>query len=272
MTYAGTHQPANPAAISIVLPALNEEAAVGPQVTALLTHAGLRRLGVRRVIVVDNGSSDGTARVAVAAGAEVVREPRRGYGAACLAGVRASDPSDIILLMDADGSDDPTGAAHVVALVVRGEADLALGSRVRGHVERGALTPQQRAGNALAALLLRPLAGVRVSDLGPVRAIRREALLALDMRELTYGWSTEMLLKAGRAGYRVVEVPVDYHRRAGGRSKVAGTALGTLRASRSILGTIGRYARWQPSTSFHERGRAPGPLAPSAPAAEEVPG
>jgi glycosyltransferase involved in cell wall biosynthesis len=272
MENAATHQRAHRAPISIVLPALNEEAAVGPQVTALLAHAGLRQIGVRRVIVVDNGSSDRTAQVAAAAGAEVVREPRRGYGAACLAGVRATDPGDIVLLMDADGSDDPTGAAHVAALVVRGAADLALGSRVRGHVERGALTPQQRAGNALAALLLRSLAGLRVSDLGPVRAIRREALLALDMRELTYGWSTEMLLKAGRAGYRVSEVPVDYHRRTGGRSKVAGTVLGTLRASRSILATIGRYARWQPPSAPHASAQAPGSRAASAPAAEEVPG
>lgn len=233
--------------ISIVLPALNEEHAVGQQVTALLAHGGLRQAGALRVIVVDNGSDDRTAAVATAAGAEVVRELRRGYGAACLAGVRAASPGDIILLMDADGSDDLAGAAKVAALVAHGAADLAMGSRVRGQVDRGALTPQQRAGNALAALLLRPLAGLRVSDLGPVRAIRREALLALDMREMTYGWSTEMLLKAGRAGYRVVEVPVDYHRRAGGRSKVAGTLLGTLRASRSILGTIGRYARWRPS-------------------------
>ncbi|HEV7126234.1 MAG TPA: hypothetical protein VGN32_02195, partial [Ktedonobacterales bacterium] len=111
----------------------------------------------------------------------------------------------------------------------------------------GALTPQQRVGNALGAVLLRALAGVRVSDLGPVRAVARADLLALDMREMTYGWSTEMLLKAGKAGYRVVEVPVDYHRRVGGSSKVAGTLAGTLKASRSILATLARYARWQPA-------------------------
>jgi hypothetical protein len=233
--------------VTIVLPALNEAATVGHQVAALLADGRLRALGLRQVLVVDNGSDDGTADVAAAAGAVVVREPRRGYGWACLAGVRAAPPGDLILLMDADGSDDLAGAAAVAALALGGAADLAMGSRVRGRVDRGALMPQQRAGNALAAALLRPLAGVRVSDLGPVRAIRREALLALDMREMTYGWSTEMLLKAGRAGYRVVEAPVDYHRRAGGRSKVAGSLVGTLRASRAILGTLARHARWRPA-------------------------
>jgi glycosyltransferase involved in cell wall biosynthesis len=245
-----------PSPITIVLPALNEAAAVGTQVVALLAHDGLRQLGIRRVIVVDNGSDDQTAEVAALAGAQVVREPRRGYGFACMAGVQAAAPGDIILLMDADGSDDPAGAACVAGLVALGEAELAMGSRVRGRAERGALTPQQRAGNALAAVLLRQLAGLHLTDLGPLRAIGREALLALDMREMTFGWSTEMLLKAGRAGYRVVEVPVDYHRRTGGRSKVAGTLMGTLRASRSILATIGRYGRWQPRANIAGSGQA----------------
>lgn len=247
------HQGARPGnAITVVLPALNEEAAVGRQVATLRAHAGLRALGLRRVIVVDNGSDDQTGAVAAAAGAQVVREARRGYGRACLAGVLAAEPGALILLMDADGSDDLDGAARVAERVVRGEADLCMGSRARGQSDPGALTPQQRAGNALGAWLLRPLAGVRVSDLGPVRAIGREALLALDMREMTYGWSAEMLLKAGRAGYRVLEVPVDYHRRAGGRSKVAGTITGTLGASRSILATLARYARWRPQAATHD--------------------
>lgn len=236
--------------VTVVLPALNEEAAVGAQVASLWAHEGLRRLGLADVIVVDNGSDDATAEVACAAGARIVREPRRGYGAACLAGVRAVAPGHIVLLMDADGSDDLDGAARVVELVGRGAADLAMGSRTRGQVARGALTPQQRVGNALAAFLLRPLAGVWVSDLGPVRAVRRERLLALEMREMTYGWSAEMLLKAGRAGYRVREVPVDYHRRAGGESKVAGTWRGAFGAGRAILATLWRYARWRPITQI----------------------
>jgi glycosyltransferase involved in cell wall biosynthesis len=272
MTDGGTDVTApDPAPIYIVLPALNEEAAVGPQVRALLAHAGLRALGVRRVIVVDNGSEDRTAAVAAAAGAQVVREPRRGYGAACRAGVLAAPAGAIVLMMDADGSDDPDGAARAAALVARGAADLAMGSR-RGRAEPGALTPQQRAGNRLGALLLRPLAGVHVSDLGPVRAVRRDALLALDMREMTYGWSTEMLLKAGRAGYRVVEVPVDYHCRAGGRSKVSGTLTGTLRASASILATLARYARWRPSVGAAGHARlAAGRARPAAGEGEVAP-
>jgi glycosyltransferase involved in cell wall biosynthesis len=235
------------ARMTVVLPALNEQATVGKQVAALLAHEDLRRAGLEEVIVVDNGSTDATAAKARAAGARVVAEPRRGYGAACLAGVLAVAPGNVVLLMDADGSDDVDGAAQVARLVANGEADLAMGSRTRGHVTRGALTPQQRVGNALTVLLLRPLAGVRVSDLGPMKAMRRERLLALELRELTYGWSAELLLKAGRAGYHVVEIPVDYHRRAGGKSKVAGTVRGTLGAALAILATLWRYARWQPA-------------------------
>jgi glycosyltransferase involved in cell wall biosynthesis len=233
-------------AITIVMPALNEAAAVGVHVRRLLASPALGELPVRHVIVVDNGSTDDTAGAAREAGAEVVCEPRRGYGWACLAGVRAASERDVVLLMDADGSDDPAGAAEVAALVLNDAADLALGSRTRGRAERGALTPQQRAGNAIGVSLLRMLTGARLSDLGPQRAIRRERLLALDMCEMTYGWSTEMLIKALRAGYRVAEVPVDHHRRAGGVSKVSGTLRGTVGASWSILSTLARYVRWQP--------------------------
>jgi glycosyltransferase involved in cell wall biosynthesis len=233
--------------VVIVMPALNEEAAVGAQVRAAWAHPALRALPLARVIVVDNGSDDATTAVARAAGAEVVSEPTRGYGRACLAGVRAAHVGDIILQMDADGSDDLAGAAQVARLALAGGADLAMGSRVRGVVEPGALTPQQRMGNAIATRLMRLLCGARVSDLGPVRAIRRETLLALDMREMTYGWSTEMLVKAARAGLRIVESPVDYHRRAGGASKVSGTLAGTVRAGWRILSAVLRYARWRPA-------------------------
>lgn len=233
--------------VAIVMPALNEEAVVGRQVRALRQHPALAALPAARLIVVDNGSTDRTAAEAWAAGAGVVREPRRGYGYACLAGVRAAAGADFVLLMDADGSDDPAAAARLAEVVLRGEADLVVGSRVRGRCESGALTLQQRAGNAVGATVLRLLYGLRVSDIGPLRAIRREALLALDMREMAYGWSTEMLAKAARSGLRVAEMPVDYHRRAGGRSKVAGTLRGTLGASWHILRTLWRYRRWRPS-------------------------
>ncbi|HEX5570457.1 MAG TPA: glycosyltransferase family 2 protein [Ktedonobacterales bacterium] len=244
-----TRQPrANPR-VAIIMPALNEAAAVGAQVRAALAHPALRALPPARIVVVDNGSDDATAAVARAAGAEVVSEPRRGYGRACFAGARAAHDADILLLMDADGSDDLADAARVARLVMDDQADLAMGSRTRGRVESGALTPQQRAGNAVATLLMRLLYGARVSDLGPLRAIRRETLLALDMREMTDGWSTEMLVKATRAGLRIVEIPVDYHRRAAGASKVSGTLAGTLRAGWRILVATLRYARWRPSAS-----------------------
>lgn len=231
------------------MPALNEEGALGAHLRRLLAHPAIQALPVTRVIVVDNGSTDGTARIARQAGAEVVSEPRRGYGWACIAGVRAAAGADTVLLMDADGSDDPAGAATIAALVLSGAADLAMGSRTRGTVERGALTPQQRSGNAVGAMLLRTLYGIRVSDIGPTRAIHRDTLLALDMREMGYGWSTEMLAKAARAGLRIREAPVSYHCRAGGKSKVAGTLSGTLKASIHILRTLNRYRRWQPGVS-----------------------
>src|SRR5262249_17034883 len=230
------------------MPARNEAGGVDGHVRRLLASPVLGERPVRRIIVVDNASTDDTAGAARAAGAEVVSEPRRGYGWACLTGVRAAAEGDVVLLMDADGSDDPRGAAQVAALVLTAAADLALGSRTRGRAERGALTPQQRAGNAVGVSLLRLLTGARLTDLGPQPAMRRGRLLALAMREMTYGWSTEMLIKALRAGYRVAEVPVDYHRRAGGVSKVSGTLRGTVGASWSILSTIARYARWQPPT------------------------
>ena len=252
---AGMFNQASPVTgnVALIMPALNEEAVVGEQVRAILAHPGLQALPVSQVIVVDNGSMDSTAAVAQMAGATVVRQPRRGYGFACLAGVLAARNAEIIVLMDADGSDDLAGVEHVVRSVMNGTADLAMGSRVRGHLEHGALTLQQRIGNTLATLLLRWLFGTHVTDLGPMRAIRRSSLLALEMQEMTYGWSTEMLVKAAKTGYRVVEVPVDYHRRAGGRSKVSGTISGTLRASWCILSTILRYARWQPATLTGER-------------------
>lgn len=245
-----------PNTLTVILPALNEEATVGAQVRALLAHSAWRSLPLGEIIVVDNGSDDATADVACRAGARVVCEPRRGYGAACFAGLVAAR-SETLLLMDADGSDDLADAARVARRVLGGEADLAMGTRTRGRCEPGALTPQQRVGNAVAGLLLWLLYGVRVTDLGPVRAIRREALLALDPRERSYGWSTEMLVKAARAGYRIVEEPVAYHRRAGGVSKVSGTLSGSIRAGCSILATVLRYAWWRPTGALPGATRQP---------------
>ena len=234
---------------TIIIPALNEGAVIGGVVRRLRECASLTEAGITDILVIDNGSDDDTAAQARAAGARVVSEPQRGYGRACHTGVLASPDAEIIIQMDGDGSDLPDDIIRVWEWVRDGRADLAMGSRTRGGAERGALTPQQRAGNAVGALILRGLYGLRLSDIGPLRAIRRDALVRMDMHEMTYGWSAEMLAKAGRLGLRVAEVPVGYARRAGGQSKVAGTLSGTLRASWRILYTLGRYARWAAAPS-----------------------
>jgi len=225
-----------------VIPALNEEAVIGQVVR------NLPRDLLDQIIVVDNGSTDDTATVAWEAGAVVVTEPERGYGAACAAGVALARRlgATVIVLLDGDASDVPSDLYAILAPVLAGDADFVMGSRARGAVERGALTPQQRFGNRLAARILRRY-GLAITDLGPFRAIRADALAALDMRERTYGWSTEMLVKAARAGLRVHEVPVSYRKRAGGKSKVGGTIHGSIKAAVVILQTAYRYAGWLPA-------------------------
>jgi glycosyltransferase involved in cell wall biosynthesis len=227
--------------IAAVVPALDEAASIGQVVQGLRSQA---LVPLDRVIVVDNGSSDGTGEIARLAGASVVREARRGYGYACLAGVRAAD-ADVIVLLDGDAADDPGDLPEVLGPLLRDEADLVVGSRALGSREIGSMTPQQVMGNRLAAWIMGAIYKLRVTDLGPFRAIRRADLLALDMREMTYGWSVEMMVKAARAGYRYREVPVEYHRRIG-VSKVGGTLRGSLRAGWSILSTALRYSRWTP--------------------------
>ena len=215
---------------------------IGRVVHGLRTQA---TIGLAQVIVVDNGSSDGTAAIAREAGATVVTERRRGYGYACLAGMLAAD-ADVIVLLDGDAADDPADLPRVLDPILDGSADLVVGSRSLGTLEPGSMTPHQVFGNRLAATIMRALYGVAVTDLGPFRAIRRDDLLALEMRELTYGWPVEMMVKAARAGLRYHEVPVSYRRRIG-VSKVAGTVKGSIRAGWCILSTTFRYARWTPS-------------------------
>ncbi len=196
------------------------------------------------VIVADNGSTDNTAAVAGAAGARVVSEPRRGYGFACAAGVRAAESAEVIVFLDGDGSSDPAELPALLAPLREGVADLVLGSRLlEGEREREAMLPHQRFGNWLTALLMRRLYGIRVTDLGPYRAIRADLLAKLDMCEMTFGWPTEMMVKAARHGARIVEVPVSHHPRLAGRSKVSGTVRGSLLAAYFILRTTVRYAR-----------------------------
>jgi len=226
--------------VGVLIPAYNEAESL-PRVLADIP-AEL----VERVVVIDNASTDGTAAVAAAHGAQVVREGRRGYGYACAAGVAALGAVDVVVQLDADYSDDPGELPLLLAPLLEGRADLVLGSRELGHCAPGALLPHQRFGNWLTAQIMRLLYGVRMTDLGPFRAIRRTALERLALAERTYGWSVEMMVKAARCGYRLVEVPVSYRPRYAGQSKVSGSLRGSLRAGTVIIGTSLRYRRWQP--------------------------
>jgi glycosyltransferase involved in cell wall biosynthesis len=221
--------------VTLIIPALNEAECIGPLLAEL--PAGL----VQQVIVVDNGSTDDTAAAARRAGALVVREPRRGYGYACAAGAAAAQ-GDTLAFMDGDGSFVPGELQALLAPIRDGVADLVLGTRMRGGMLAGAMPPHQRIGNQLVARLMHLLYGIELTDLGPFRAIRRGPLEVLQMRERTYGWPVEMIVKAARRHARIVEVPVSYRPRMAGRSKVGGTVRGTLLATYRILHTTLRYA------------------------------
>ena len=221
---------------SVIIPALNEAGNVAGVVAAARAQA------VDEVIVVDNGSSDATAAVAAAAGAVVVAEPRRGYGYACAAGSAVAH-GDILVYLDGDGSSLPAEMSRLIEPLRADAADLVLGSRVLGHIAAGAMPPHQRFGNWLAASLMRGLYRVHVTDLGPYRAIRRDLLGELDMREMTFGWPTEMMVKAARRGARIHEVPVSYLARTWGRSKVGGTLRGSMLAAYRILSVTLRNER-----------------------------
>ncbi len=244
------------ASVAVIIPALDEEEPLAAVLADLprgmaddpvaagedpWSPAALPRYRVREIVVADNGSTDRTAEVARAAGATVIAEPRRGYGAACLAGLahlRAAPP-DIVAFLDADHSDDPRQLPEILAPILAGGAELAIGSRTLGRREPGSLTPVQVFGNRLASALLRALFGLRATDLGPFRAIRWRALESLGMRDRDFGWTVEMQARAARAGLRVVEVPVRYRRRIG-RSKISGTVRGAMGASWKILFTLVR--------------------------------
>jgi glycosyltransferase involved in cell wall biosynthesis len=223
--------------LSVIIPALNEEESL-PLVLAELPWPTLHQ-----VIVVDNGSQDRTAEVAAAHGALVVREAQRGYGVACLAGVQAAPEADILIFLDADGSFDAHEIPALVGPIARGEAELVLGSRLVGFREPGAMPFHGVVGNWLVARVIGFLADIRLTDLGPFRAIKRQTLERLHLEERTYGWPSEMIVKAARQGVPICEVPVRYRRRHGGQSKVSGTWRGTFGALYRILMVTYKYAR-----------------------------
>jgi glycosyltransferase involved in cell wall biosynthesis len=224
--------------VTVVIPCLDEEEAIAEVVREVLAE------GVGEVIVVDNGSRDGTAERAAAAGARVVMEPVRGYGRACAAGLAAvGADSDVVCFLDGDGSDVPAFLLSVVAPVVDGAADFVMGSRLRGQRERGSMTPQQLVAGRLAGVLLHLTYGVRFTDMSPLRAMRMDRLLALGMSEQTYGWNLEMQMRAAGAGLRCLEVPVDHRCRRGGQSKVSGNLVAGLSAAWKISTTFLRLAR-----------------------------
>jgi len=238
---------------SVIIPVFNERDSLS------LVVDDIPRGLVSEIIVVDNGSTDGTDLVAQRLTerggpcgptnplqVRLVRESRRGYGSACLAGLAAleASPPEVVVFLDGDYSDHPEEMPELLSAIDRG-ADLAIGSRTLGRRERGALLPQARLGNLLACVLIRLLYGYRYTDLGPFRAIRWDACRRLGMRDPDFGWTCEMQVKALRAGLRVAEVPVSYRRRVG-VSKITGTLSGTLRAGWKILSTIARNAHGTP--------------------------
>jgi glycosyltransferase involved in cell wall biosynthesis len=209
--------------IAVIIPAFNEEQAIAEVVRTVPGP-------VHEVIVVDNGSSDDTAKQASLAGARVIFEPRRGYGSACLAGAQAAAAADVLVFLDGDRSDDPRQLEAVAGPVLDNRADLVIGSRIKGAVEPGAMPLHSRMGNQFIVFLLQRLYGIEISDIGSFRAIKAQSLFDLDMQQMTYGWPVEMVVKAARRGLRIQSVPIDYRRRIG-KSKVSGTLKGTLLAA-----------------------------------------
>src|SRR5499425_949690 len=225
----------NPSSIAVIIPTLDEEESIADVVRSL------PRAIVSRVIVADGGSRDGTAQRASAAGADVI-DTGPGYGRACLAATRAAEDADIVVFMDGDGADDADSVGRLVEPIRSGRYDFVIASRARGNREPGSIAWHQLAAGRIAGWGMRLLYGVQYTDMCALRAIRRDALLKLAMRELTYGWNLEMQMRAARAGLRILEIPVDYRRRRGGSSKVAGSLTGTMRAGARIIATFARVA------------------------------
>ena len=222
-------------AVAVVIPTLDEEQSIADVVRSL------PRAIVSRVMVADGGSRDATVARAQAAGAEVI-DAGPGYGRACLAAAMAAEDADIVVFMDGDGADDADSIGRLVEPIRSGCYDFVIASRVLGNREPGSIAWHQLAAGRLAGWGMRLLYGVRYTDMCALRAIRRDALMQLGMRELTYGWNLEMQMRAARAGLRILEIPADYHRRRGGNSKVAGSVTETIRAGARIVATFARVS------------------------------
>ncbi|MCH2605470.1 MAG: glycosyltransferase family 2 protein [Nitrospinales bacterium] len=220
--------------ISIIIPAYNEESSIGLVLDALPQEK------LHEIIVVDNGSTDATARVAQEHGARVVKEPRKGYGSACLKGIDELDAPDIVVFIDGDFSDFPEEIVLLISPIETGEKDFVLGSRMILPKSQLALLPQARYGNRLAVFLIKLFFKHEFTDLGPFRAIRYSSLMSIGMKDMDFGWTVEMQIKAVRNGLRIREVPVNYRKRVG-ISKISGTVLGTFRAGTKIIYTIFKY-------------------------------
>jgi glycosyltransferase involved in cell wall biosynthesis len=220
--------------VTVIIPTYNEAQAIGRVLADLPPDVATE------VIVVDSNSSDGTAVIAAEMGARVVKEPRRGYGRACLTGIANANSPEVVVFLDGDYSDRPSELPILLAPIAEGRADITVGSRLDADRNSGALPWHQSFGNRLAAGLIRLLFGVKISDLGPFRAARATVLRELALEEATYGWAVEMILKGALAGFRIVEVPVSYHPRIG-KSKISGTLKGTMGAAWFILSRIVRY-------------------------------
>jgi len=220
--------------VSVIIPTRNEARAIGHVLADLPVDL------ITEVLVVDNDSSDETPEIAARLGARVVREPRRGYGRACLTGLAHTSAPDVVVFLDGDYSDRPAELPRLLAPIGDGRADITLGSRLAGPRIPGALPWHAAFGNRLAAGLISLLFGQRITDLGPFRAARADVLRALALEETTYGWAVEMILKGALRGFRIVEVPISYHPRIG-KSKISGTLSGTVGAAWFIFSRILRY-------------------------------
>ena len=221
--------------VSVIIPALNEELSISMVIDDLPKDI------IDDIIVVDNGSSDSTVSVAEKAGARVLKETTRGYGAACLKGISLAQDPDIIVILDGDYSDYPDRISLLLDPIIEQEYDMVLGSRVLGKAEKGSLTMPQIIGNRLATCLIAKVTGFKYTDMGPFRAIKKEKIKDLKMKDKNYGWNVEMQIKAVKHGFKIKEVPVDYRNRIG-ESKISGTVSGVIKAGTKIIYSVFKYA------------------------------